>query len=56
MTMTKPPTKKIKEEKVIDDIDMTIYELPDPPKIEIANPLLNMLTIEAKGILEDDDE
>ena len=54
ITMTTPPKEKIKEEKVIDDIDMAIYKLPDPPKIEIGDPLLNVLTTEAEGILEDD--
>ena len=54
MTMTKPPKEKVKEEKVIDKIDTAIYELPDPPKIEIGDPLLNVLTTEAEGILEDD--
>ena len=39
--MTKPPKEKIKEEKVIDDIYTAVYELPDPPKIEIGNPLRN---------------
>ena len=51
MTMTRPPKEKIKEQKLTDDIDKAIYELP---KIEIGDPLLNVLTAEAEGILEDD--
>ena len=54
MTRTKPTKEKIKEEKVIDGIDTVIYELPHPPKIEIGNLLLHVLTTEAEGILEDD--
>ena len=54
MTMTRPPKEKMIEQKLTDDIDTAIYELPDPPKIEIGDPLLNVLTAEAEGILEDD--
>ena len=52
MAMTKPPKEKIKEEKVTDDT--AIYELPDSSKIEIGDPLLNVLMAEANGISEDD--
>ena len=52
MTMTNSPKEKIKEEKVTDDTE--IYELPHPPKIEIDDPLLNVLMAEANGISEDD--
>ena len=54
MTMTKPTKEKIQEEKVIDDIDTAIYEIPDPPEIEIGDLILNVLTTEAKVILEND--
>ena len=54
MTMTKPTKEKIQEEKVIDDIDTAIYEIPDPIEIEIGDLILNVLTTEAKVILEND--
>ena len=41
-TATKPP-----KEKIIDKIDTAIYELPDPPKLELSDPLLNILSTEA---------
>ena len=31
-----------------------IYELPDPPKIEPGDPLLNILSTEADNIFADD--
>ena len=37
LTRTKP-----EPEKAIENIDTTIYEIPDPPKIEIGDPLLNI--------------
>ena len=48
MTATKPP-----KEKINDQIDRAIYELPDPPKIELGDPLLNILSTEAENILAD---
>ena len=48
MTATKPP-----KEKINDQIDRAIYELPDPPKIELGDPLLNILSPEAENILAD---
>ena len=48
MTATKPL-----KEKINDQIDRAIYELPDPPKIELGDPLLNILSIEAENILAD---
>ena len=33
---------KPEPEKAIENIDTTIYEIPDPPKIEIGDPLLNI--------------
>ena len=48
MTATKPP-----KEKINDQIDRAIYELPDPPKIQLGDPLLNILSTEAENILAD---
>ena len=48
MTATKPP-----KEKINDQIDRAIYELPDLPKIELGDPLLNILSTEAENILAD---
>lgn len=48
MTKTKPET-----ERTIEDIDAAIYEIPDLPKIEIGDPLLNFSSTEAEDILED---
>ena len=49
LTRTKP-----EPEKVIENIDTTIYEIPDPPKIEIGDPLLNILSTDAEDVLKDD--
>ena len=38
LTWTKP-----EPENVIEIIDMGIYEIPDPPKIEIGDPPLHIL-------------
>ena len=35
MTKTKP-----KEEQILEDIDVAIYEIPEPPKLQIGDPLL----------------
>ena len=51
--MAMPKTKPEKEQ-ILEDIDTAIYELPEPPKIEIGNPLLNFLSRDAEGILADD--
>ena len=34
------------------ELDDAIYELPDPPKLELGNGLLNLLDVEANDILE----
>ena len=47
LTRTKP-----EPEKVIENINMAIYEIPDPPKIEIRDPLLNILSTDAEDILK----
>ena len=51
MTMTKAKPEK---EQILEDIDTAIYEVPEPPKIEIGGPLLNFLSTDAEGILVDD--
>ena len=45
--------KEEEKEKVLDEIDDKIYELPDLPKLELGDQLLNTLGAEAKAILED---
>ena len=45
----KPP-----KEKIIDEIETAIYKIPDPPKLELDDSLLNALGIEAVEILKDD--
>ena len=50
-------TKEKKEEgkeKIIDEIDDKIYEIPDLPKLELGDQLLNTLGAEAEDILEED--
>ena len=42
------------KEKIIDQTDTAIYELPDLPKIELGDPLLNILSTEVENILADD--
>ena len=34
------------------EVDDTIYELPDPPKLELTDGFLNLLGVEAHVILE----
>ena len=45
--MTKTETKP-KQKQVSEDSDMAIYEIPEPPKIEIGDPLLNVLSTDAE--------
>lgn len=45
------------KEKIIDEIDtyeIAIYEIPDPRKIELRDPLLYVLTTKADDVLADD--
>ena len=49
LTRTKP-----EPEKVIENIDTAIYEIPNPPKIEIRDLLSNILSTDAENILKDD--
>ena len=41
------------KEKIIDEIDTAIYKICDPPKIELGDSLLNVLTTKAEDILAD---
>ena len=52
-TATKTKTKP-KQVQLIEHIDKAIYEIPDPPEIEIGDPLLNVLLTDAEQILKDD--
>ena len=42
ITITETTPEK---EKTLEDIDIAMYELPELPKIEIGDPLLNFLLI-----------
>ena len=44
--------EKVVQESVQQELDNAIYKLPDPPKLELGNGLLNSLGIEADNILE----
>ena len=44
--------EKVAQGSVQQELDDTIYELPDPPKLELGNGLLNLLDVEANDILE----
>ena len=45
MRKTKP-----EKEQILENIDTDIYEIPDAPKIEIGDPLLNFLSTDAEDI------
>ena len=45
---------KPRKEKIIDEIDTVIYEIPDHPKLELSNSLLNALGTKAEDNLKDD--
>ena len=53
MIMTKAKTKPEKEE-VLEDTDTDIYEISEPPQLEIEAPLLIVLSINAEKFLTDD--
>ena len=44
--------EKVAQGSVQQELDDAIYELPDPPKLELGNGLLNLLDVEANDILE----
>ena len=49
MTKTKP-----EKGQILEDIDTAICEVPEPPKIEIRDPLLNLQPTDAEDALADD--
>ena len=51
-TLTKEKNEEIKD-KVLEEIDDKIYEIPDLPKLELEDGLANILGAEAKDILEE---
>ena len=52
-TLTRETEKqKVAQYSVQKELDNTIYELPDPPKLEVGDGLLNSLGEEADDILE----
>ena len=50
--MMKIKQQKREQEKIIEAIDKSIYEIPEPPNIELGDPLLNVLSTDAKDILK----
>ena len=44
--------EKVAQGSVQQELDDAIYKLPDPPKLELGNGLLNLLDVEANDILE----
>ena len=47
-------TFKKKTEKVIENTDNALNEIPDPLKIELGDPLLDVLSTKANDIIQDD--
>ena len=45
--------KEEEKEKIIDEIDDKIYEIPDLPKLELGDQVLNTLGVEAEDVLEE---
>ena len=39
---------------MLEDIDTAVYEIPEPTKLEIGDPLLDYLSRDAEKILTDD--
>ena len=52
-TQTLTREKEETKDKVLEEIDEKIHEIPDLPKLELGNGLINVLGAEAKDILED---
>ena len=50
--MTKTKAKHEKEQ-VLEDTDTAIYEIPNPPKLEIGDPLFTFLSADTEEILTD---
>ena len=49
MTIPKP-----EKEQILEGVDTVIYEVPEPPKIEIRDHLLKFMSTDAENILVDD--
>ena len=47
---TKQP--KTKQEKIIEDTDTSIYEIPEPSNLELGDPLLIVLSTDVEDILK----
>ena len=53
-TLTREKEKeKVAQDSVQKELDDTIYELPDPARLELGDGLLNSLGVEADDILEE---
>ena len=53
-TLTREKEKeKVAQDSVKKELDDTIYELPDPARLELGDGLLNSLGVEADDILEE---
>ena len=50
--MKEKVAEKIVQNSVQKELDNTIYELPDPPKLELGDGLLKTLGVQADDILE----
>ena len=51
-TQTLTREKKQVKDNAQQELDDTIYELPDPPKLELGDGLLNLLAVQADDSLE----
>ena len=47
------PKTKSEKEQILEDIDTSIYKVPEATKIEIGDPFLNFQSADAEGILAD---
>ena len=50
--MKEKPAEKFVQNSVQEELDDTIYELPDLPKLELGDGLLNTLDVQADDILK----
>ena len=48
----RPLLEKVVQNSAQRELDKTIYELPDPPRLELVNGLLNSLGVHADNILD----
>ena len=51
-TLTMEKQEKIVQDSVQKELDDTIYELPDPPTLELGDGLLDVLGVEANDVLD----